>query len=78
MKTIKIKKHDLILKVTSRPIEPVDWLSVVNVDEDNRVIQTKVIGRHYRDLNIKPSMQEHYYSDVRSAGYSVIIEKVGG
>ena len=74
MKKIKVKKNDLILKVTSRVIEPVDWLSVTEIDEENKIIQTKIIGRHYRDLTIKPSMQEHCYSDLRSAGYNIIIE----
>lgn len=74
MKKTKIKLHDLIMKVTSRPIEPVDWLSIIQIDEENKVIETKVIGRHYRDLTIKPSMQEHCYSDLRSAGYNIIIE----
>jgi len=74
MKKIKAKKNDLISKVTSRVIEPVDWLSITEIDEENKIIQAKIIGRHYRELTIKPSMQEHYYCDLRSAGYNIIIE----
>lgn len=78
MKKTKIKLNDLIMKVTSRPIEPVDWLSVIKIDDENKIIQTKVIGRHYRDLIIKSSIQEHCYSDLRSAGYNIIINSNTG